>query len=233
MTLMLYLQSGDSTSYSTIKFGTSIDLGSKYIRYRITSLSTIASFTVLNEDDYIAVNGAVHKFTTTSSYDLLPTIPDISVSKLFDGRVLFTANTEFTIDDASHRTKLMFGLYDTPLPTPLSTSFTSSSVSYSYYGNVLYLTTRTDAVAATNMFDNEAYKSIAYKSVEMLYPNVPVCSRTLGNWIMTTTDELKQLEFHLVDFRLHDILLHAPLYLTVECQALIAQQPDRDVMVIQ
>ncbi len=232
MTLILYLQSNDSIAYSTIKFGTSIDLVSKYIRYRITSLSTIASFTILDEDDYITISGT--KVTlTTSSYGLLPTIPDLTVTKQSDGRVLFTSSTSFTIDDASHRVKLLFGLYDTTLPTSPTTSLTSNSVSYSYYGNVLYLTTRTDAVAGTNMFDNETYKSIAYKSIEMLYPNVPVCSKTLGNWIMTTTDELKQLEFHLVDFRLHDISLHAPLYLTVECQALIAQQSDGDMMVIQ
>ncbi len=232
MTLILYLQSNDPDSYSTIKFGTSIDLGSKYIKYRITSLSTIASFTILDEDDYITINGVKQSFTTTSSYDVLPTIPDMTVTKQSDGRVLFTADNAFTIDDASHRVKLLFGLYDTTLPTTSATSLTSNSVSYTYYGNVLYLTTRTDAVAGTNMFDNEAYKSIAYKSIEMLYPNVPVCSKTLGNWIMTTTDELKQLEFHLVDFRLHDISLHAPLYLTIECHALIAQQSDGDVMII-
>ncbi len=213
-------------------FGTSIDLGSKYIRYRITSLSTIASFTVLNDDDYITINGTKITFTSTSSYDLLPTIPTITTTKQSDGRILFTSDTEFTIDDASHRAKLMFGLYDTSLPTVSTTSFTSSSVSYSYYGNVLYLTTRTDAVAGTNMYDSEVYKSIAYKSIEMLYPNVPVCSKILGNWIMTTTDELKQLEFHLVDFRLHDIILHAPLYITVECQALIGQQSNGDMMII-
>ncbi len=223
MSLILYLQSSDPDQYSTIRFSGSLDLGSKWIRYRISSLSTIASFTVLDETDYITVSGAVHQFTTTSSYDLLPSIPDITVTKLYDGRVQFTANTTFTIDDASHRVKLMFGLYDTTLPTTLATSFTSNSVSYSYYGNVLYLTARSDAIAAVNVDSTEAYRSIAYKSIEMLYPGVPVISKVPGNWIMTTLDELRQLEFHLVDFRLQELTLHAPLYLTVECQALVTQ----------
>ena len=59
-------------------------------------------------------------------------------------RLIINANKEFVIKEASHRAKLLLGLYDTKLPiNSTNKTIVSPSVPFLCYGNVLYLTART------------------------------------------------------------------------------------------
>ena len=136
-------------------------------------------------------------------------------------RLIFTANKEFSIKEASHNVKLLLGLYHSTLPIHSSTkTIRMPSVPYISYGNVLYLTARTDFVSVVNTDEKEITRSIAYKTNEILYPGYPISCRIPGSWSMIHSDQLSSLEFRLVDFQLEPIVLHAPLYLTLEVERL-------------
>ena len=94
------------------------------------------------------------------------------------------------------------------------------SVPYISFGNVLYLTARTDFVSVVNTEDKEITRSIAYKTNELLYPSYPITCKLPGSWSMIHSDQLSSLEFQLVDFMLEPVILHAPLYITLEIERL-------------
>ena len=71
-----------------------------------------------------------------------------------------------------------------------------------------------------NLNDKEIARSIAYKVNELLYPGYPINCKLPGNWSIIHSSQLSSLEFQLVDFNLHPVILHAPLYLTLEIERL-------------
>ena len=136
-------------------------------------------------------------------------------------RLIISANKEFVIKEASHRAKLLLGLYDTQLPiTSTNKTINSPSVPFLCYGNVLYLTARTDFISSLNLGDKEITRSICYRINELLYPGVPICSKLPGSWSIIHSDQLSTLEFRLVDFKLEPVILHAPLFITLEIERL-------------
>ena len=58
--------------------------------------------------------------------------------------------------------------------------------------------------------------SIIYKTNEYVFNGYQFVSSNRGNWFTIKSSQLQQLEFTLVDFMLEPIILHAPLYLTLE-----------------
>ena len=146
---------------------------------------------------------------------------DLVVDMDSTNRLVIYADKEFTIIEASYRVKLLLGLYDTQLPiSSVQKQLVMPSVPYVSYGNVLYLTARTDFVSVLNKEDKEITWSIAYKINELLYPGYPIQSKLPGQWSIISADQLNTLEFQLVDFRLQPVVLHAPLCITLEIERL-------------
>ena len=157
--------------------------------------------------------------------DLQPTEGDppitLVVSMDSTNRLIISGNKEFVIKEASHGARLLLGLYHTTLPiASRQKQILTPSVPYVSYGNTLYLTARTDFISVVNTDDKEITQSIAYKVNELLYPGVPVCCKLPGSWSIIHSDQLSSLEFQLVDFMLQPVVLHAPLYLTLEIERL-------------
>ena len=119
------------------------------------------------------------------------------------GLLVLTHTYQFSIVDASHNVKLLLGLYHSNLPItssrpkiePVNESeaqaegeggnceLVMSSIPYASYGNVLYLTARTDMICSVNNKDgNEESLSIAYKTNEILYPGFPVMCKIPNQW---------------------------------------------------
>ena len=216
--------------------------------YRINSLSTIASFSMTTPDDYLIIETTINEelvelrlnFTDHGAYELRTLAHELN--NLFEGqllsvedgppieimismdstnRLIFTANKEFSIKEASHNVKLLLGLYHSTLPINSSTkTIRMPSVSYISLGNVLYLTARTDFVSMVNTDEKEIARSIAYKTNELLYPGYPINSKIPGQWSIIHSDQLGSLEFQLVDFQLVPVVLHAPLFITLEIERL-------------
>ena len=75
-------------------------------------------------------------------------------------------------------------------------------------------------MSTLNLDDKEITRSIAYKTNEIIYPGFPINCKLPGNWSIIQADQLNTLEFQLVDFQLHPVVLHAPLFITLEIERL-------------
>ena len=246
-----YLVSNDPNNYGTIKFRSSINTMNSMVMYRINSLSTIASFSMTTPDDYLIFETTIENepfeltlhFQEHGAYELRTLANELN--KLIEGqltpvdeslpieftisldstnRLVITANKEFKIKDASYNVKLLLGLYHSTLPISSSSKMIiMPSVPLVCYGNILYLTARTDFVSVINTNDDkEITRSIIYKSNELLFPGYPVCCKLPGNWSIIHASQLSTLEFTLCDFMLNPVRLHAPLCLTLEVERLDA-----------
>ena len=169
--MTLYLVSSDKNDYGTVKFRSSINTANCMVAYRISALSTVSSFSITTSDDYLIIETTIEDetieltlhFQEHGAYDIRTLAYELN--NLFEGdlkpvegdppiqflismdstnRLIINANKEFVIKEASHRAKLLLGLYDTKLPiNSTNKTIVSPSVPFLCYGNVLYLTART------------------------------------------------------------------------------------------
>ncbi len=126
-----------------------------------------------------------------------------------------------TILNASHRVKLLLGLYHMEFPIesiPYTTGYKiiSKSIPYFEQGPIFYLMSRTDAICTTNARGQEETQSIVFKTMELIINTYPIASFNHGNWFKIKSSQLQQMKFILVDFMLEPVVLHSPLYITLE-----------------
>ena len=228
---LVHLVSTDPNNYSTIKFTSSIGKMNTPVMYRINSLSFIANFSITTEDDYLVIQSQQQTINITfqdkGKYELVYDLNQVLTNNQIEGytfsmndrgQLVLTGSQEFSIINASHNVKLLLGLYHCTLPIASNTKIlTMPSIPYRSYGNVLYLTARTDMICSVNNKDgDEESLSIAYKTNEILYPGFPVMCKIPNQWSIINSSQLNQLEFTLVDFQFKPVKLHSPLYITLE-----------------
>ena len=228
--MLYYLQSDNPNKYETIKFSANPQLGKGKHHFRVLRASTIASFLITTNDDYIIFNVGGNDvkitFNDCCKYDRydLPKILNqylhntgLTVYDNDEGTLTIESQYNFTIKEATHRVKLLFGLYHSSLPIDSQDKkITINSVPYVCYGNNLYVRSRVSSVVGFNNNESVCYTSICYHISEMFIPGVPIISRIPGNQFDINSYDLTNLEFTLVDFQNEPIKLKAPLNLTVE-----------------
>ena len=224
--MLIHLVSTDPDNYGTVKFTSSISMSNSSVMYRINSLSFFASFSITTNEDYITINDTKIMFPDKGKYDLIHDLNQLltgyTVSFNDKGLIVISSDNAFTINDASHNVKMLLGLYHSTLPIHseakiIAHEITMPSIPYLSFGNVLYLTARTDMVCSVNNKEGkEESLSIAYKTNEILYPGFPVMCKIPNQWSFINSNQLNQLEFTLVDFQFHPVKLHSPLYITLE-----------------
>ena len=233
--MIFYLKSTDPNDYGTIKFSANPPLGKEPLLFRINQINTVSAFLVTTKDDYIelTINNVAHKyyFTNKGDYDrtalyqqIQKVLPDSITVYLNEMNTLtFSSKNDFKITDASHRIKLLTGLYNTTFPiTAIKSSdnqyFTNAnSVPYNCFGNCLYLTSNVSSVAGFNDEQNkDVYRSVCYHISEMFIPGIPLISRMPGPKTKILPGDLTKLEFKLVDFQNYPVILKAPLHITME-----------------
>ena len=229
---LIHLNSNDPNKYGTIKFTSSLTQN-REVMYRLNSLTTTASFSITTQEDWLEItrlsDDSTHKycFSDRAEYDIdsLPATLNkilsvgefpITVTAGEDGLLILSASDDFFIKDCTHRAKLILGLYHAKNFYSRECKFKCPSFPYLCYGNILYLTARTDAISIINARGNEESQSIIYKTNEVLYNGFPVNCKQPGTWFKIKINELQQMEFVLVDFMLEPVILHAPLFLTLE-----------------
>ena len=236
---LVHLVSTDPNNYSTIKFTSSIGKSNSPVMYRINSLSFIANFSITTNDDYLIIESGNQTYNIIfpdkgNYYNIVYDLNQLFAAYEIEGynfntndrgQLILEGPQEFSIINASHNVKLLLGLYHTTLPINSNPKINSEtqhmitmpSIPYKSYGNVLYLTARTDMICSVNNKDgNEESLSIAYKTNEILYPGFPVMCKIPNQWSIINTSQLNQLEFTLVDFQFNPVKLHSPLYITLE-----------------
>jgi len=225
--MIYHLCSKDPDSYGTVTFSNSIAsfIQSKCIAYRISSMSSIANISVTTSEDFIIINGERYGFYDHGPYDtnlfekeLSSIINPYTITIDTLGRVVIgSSEGSITVNDASHRVKMLLGIYHTELPIGGTASVVCPSAPYLCYGNVLYLMARHGAPVGYNGCKNsEEYHYIVYKSFEFLYKGLPIICRHDGVTIRTTIDSFRALEFTSVDMMLQPVKLLAPLHITIE-----------------
>ena len=224
--MIYHLCSKDPNNYGTVTFSNTIAsfIQSKRIAYRISSMSSIANISVTTSEDYIIINNVRYGFHDHGPYD--PNLFEKELSAIINpytasidtlGRVVIgSSEGSVTVNDASHRVRMLLGLYHTELPIE-GLTVVIPSAPYLCYGNVLFLMARHGAPVGYNGSKNsEEYHCIVYKSFEFLYKGLPIICRHDGVTIRTTIDSFRTLEFTLVDMMLQPVKLLAPLLITIE-----------------
>lgn len=245
--MLVHLSSHNPDDYGSIKFTSSmISENNKPVMYRVNSLSTTANLSYTTPDDYMKVRiqddieltYTFHECRRIDTFNLVNDLNDLlsgalvgeslplllSASFNDNGEFCIYGDKDFTIVDASHRVKLLFGLYNDTLPIE-SNDKVIKPKSHPIVGldNVLYLTSRYDCVCLTNADKGrEETMSIAYKVNEIVYNGYPINSKLPGMWNYVNSDQMNHLEFQLVDFQFHPIALHSPLHVTIEIQRPLA-----------
>lgn len=245
--MIIHLTSNDPNDYAHLRIQTSIGKLHQTVRYRVVSVSTIASFSVTTPSDYLIIkcegvsmrfvfpehgpydvflaSEIVHVLTLDdSTFDpanpgqILP-INYIDITSDTKGLLRIEAEKDFELVDASHRAKMLLGLYHSKLPLRSENKMLQmESFPLACLGNILYLVPRTDAVCVTNARGREETHSIVYKLNEILYNGFPVISKTPGEWYTIQLNELQTMEFVLTDFMLEPVILHAPLNVSIEIE---------------
>ena len=237
--MLFYISSTDPSDYSTVKFSTNALAGTGNIEFRINQLATTATFLITTEQDYITFEfydnnesrEVTFNFIDKSYYDK-DTLHTYLDNMFYNSNTLLHVTYNdidtltfkrdeglFRIKEASHRVKLLLGLYCSALPTKLSNEYTAESVPYNCYGNSLYLRSKiSNIVGFNNSVNQDVYISICYHIFEVLYPNAPIICRTPGNYIKIKPTDLTALQFTLVDFQNEPVILKAPLNLILECK---------------
>lgn len=241
--LSVHLTSNDPNNYSTLKLNTSIGKSDEMVMYRVSQVSTIASFSITTRDDYVILkdfeneiievrfdnHGAWDRYTLAvdlqkvfnNAIDNAGSSLKITVQENDRGLLLLTGNKNFEIIDASHKAKLLLGIYHSKLPIrSVGMTIAMESLPMTCLGNVLYVIARTDAVCMTNARGQEESMSIAFRINEVFYDGFPIVSRTEGDWFIIKSSELQRMEFALVDFQLEPVVLHAPLNITIQIKSI-------------
>jgi len=223
--MIYHLSSSDPSNYGLVTFKNSFTqfMQSKRIKYRIASMSSIANIAVTTSDDFIIINDIKIQFNEHGAYE--PYLFETELKSILNpfmvsidslGRVVISSSEgSVRITEASHRVKMLLGLYHTELPIE-GLRITCPSAPYLCYGNVLYLLARHGAPVAFGTKNKEEYHCIVYKSFEFLHRGLPIICRHEGVTIRTTADSFQALQFTLVDMMLEPIILLAPLYITIE-----------------
>lgn len=128
-----------------------------------------------------------------------------------------TSKNKFEIIDASHRVKLLMGLYFENFPIKSTdTQYVCKSVPFLNFGNNLFIRSKISNVVGLNTSCNLEYVSICYNIIGMFIPNLPLIFKDPGNYIKINSFDLLNLSFTLVDSFNVPIKLKAPINLTVE-----------------
>ena len=233
--MLFHLKSTNPDDYGTVKFSANPPLGKEPLLFRINQINTFSSFLVTTRDDYIEISregkALKYHFADKGDYDRTALYQQIQKAILNTltvylnetNTLTFSSKIDFEITDASHRVKLLTGLYNTVFPIKAIKSssneyfITANSVPYNCFGNCLYLTSNVSSVAGFNDEQNkDVYRSVCYHISEMFIPGIPLISRMPGPKTKILPGDLTKLEFKLVDFQNYPVILKAPLHITME-----------------
>ena len=224
MTSLYYISSTDPEDYGTVKYSIT-PIVCQPVQVRITGIQYTAHFSITTEDDYIELDYNDKYYFKECGYYLvnqvaynLQNVMENKVNVVLNDRGLLEYSSEEyeEITGASHRAKLLMGLYHTDFPINIKETYTTKSIPLTSFGNILYLQTNIPSIIGLGDKNKEEYRSICYKGSDYLYPGIPVNSRTPGPIVITKSDALSDLKFQLVDFQQVPVILHSPLYITFE-----------------
>ena len=213
----------------------------KYANMTVTCLTTNCNIVVLNENDYIMING--EQFSLNRDYTNLNSLTFVTLlNKKFDnvtdkkyyagiddaGRFSLLSNKRFRIDRMTYNFKLLTGFYNIQ-SFPIYADYDgdtnlyfikAESVGFTLSTPVLYLVSNVGMQSYRNVNQNNLTGAkIVMRLNNSFSSSSPII---VNNADFTTTilsNDLSSLEFTLVDAYMHEIKLLSPMYLSINIRA--------------
>ena len=232
----------------------------KYSIMTITCLTTNCNIVVLDKGDFIVMDGVKYEFkdayTNMNLEGFIELLRDITIKDKQEeetkndkvilsvngvdlyidntGRLCFTSDREFVINDASYNVKMITGMYHMNLPLKGKYDETSNeykvlalSVGFNMLSPVLYLVSNIAIKSYRNVDDDCSLTGakIVMRVNNSFQPSMPVIHNNADFETILLSNDLSMLEFRLVDANLHDVHLLSPLYLAIQVRSV----PDDDI----
>ena len=233
---MIYsLSSSDPNHYETINVNINIPWKCEQVKYYVSNVNTMSNFLLTTEEDYliIVIDGEEYRFTFTSKTDyessLIKDLKELFncydktktaiIEKNEHGCLKLTLDKDFQILDASHRVKLLLGLYHTTLPVSSTDKvYVCSSPPITNYANKLYLVSLQGQAIHASKEGMEYTPSVACSIDTFIKSGLPLIKDFDINPIKTVIQaaDLSRSSMTLVDFQFEPVVLLSPLFVTMK-----------------
>ena len=246
--LLYQISSNDPNNYSELVFHPIIPWNCSQVEYRIKSVNTFANFLITTSDDFITLSlndtSKTIYFSDQSNYEideLANTLSNIlyetSVTVILNSSntLTFSSISEFKITNASHRVKLLLGLFDQEFPISSTLSLnatsndnindntstvvyniTSPAVPMTSFGNVLYLQSLQGSAVGSRVDKNYYSAPVIYRLNTFVKSGLPIISNKKQDKIIVNTDAAKEIKIKLVDFKFEKVILKSPLFVCIK-----------------
>ena len=211
----------------------------RYSSLTVTCLTANADIVVLNEDDYITIDGKRYSLkadycnlnseTLASLLNNLFTLNELNINVRIDEarRFVFTSNKSFVINSMTYNYKLIIGFYNTTFPIY---SDYNESVEYFIRANssgfnlstpVLYLLSNVGVLSYRNVNESELSGSkIVMRINNSFSASYPIVINNSEFETTILSNDLSCLELTLVDAYMKEIKLLSPMYLSITVKAI-------------
>ena len=203
---------------------------SRRVSMIVTSLTTKCSIVVIENDDYIQINGKKYVFNNmytdlnseTFCMLLNRLIKNSNVTASVDetGRILFESDTFFTINNASYNIIQLCGFYNEVLP--LNSEYTGGTFSIlaQSVGNylstpVLYLVSNVGKSSFRNLHENISISRIILRINNSFSANYPIIVTNADFEVDIPSCDLGNVQLTLVDSNMREVHLLNPIYITI------------------
>ena len=203
---------------------------SRRVSMIVTSLTTKCSIVVIENDDYIQINGKKYVFNNmytdlnseTFCMLLNSLIKNSNVTASVDetGRILFESDTFFTINNASYNIIQLCGFYNEILPLNSSYEVSNYSLLAHSVGNylstpVLYLVSNVGKSSFRNLHENISISRIILRINNSFSANYPIIVTNADFEVDIPSCDLGNVQLTLVDSNMREVHLLNPIYITI------------------
>ena len=229
------VHSKDPKNYGAVSFHPDIPWNTHKVEYKVTNLNTFANFLITTDEDYLEYKISdtpikITCFKNKSSYELEEVLKllneelPFTVTVTDTGVLSFEYSQQFQITDASHRVKLLLGMYHSNFPLNTSSNIIiADSTPMLTYGNVLYLKSNQGNALGVIIDGDKYHAPCIYRINNFLKPGLPIISNQKGDKVMVNAEAAKTITMELVDFMYEPIILKSPMFITLKIKYIANQ----------
>ena len=203
---------------------------SRRVSMIVTSLTTKCSIVVIENDDYIQINGKKYVFNNmytdlnseTFCMLLNSLIKNSNVTASVDetGRILFESDIFFTINNASYNIIQLCGFYNEILPLNSSYEVSNYNLLAQSVGKylstpVLYLVSYVGKSSFRNLHENISISRIILRINNSFSANYPIIVTNADFEVDIPSCDLGNVQLTLVDSNMREVHLLNPIYITI------------------
>ena len=223
---MIYsLSSSNPEHYETIEVNINIPWKCEQVKYYVSNVNTMSNFLLTTEEDFLLIlmEGEEYRINFPSKTDYESSLIE-DLKKLF-GKYEKTETVEIkknehgNLIDASHRVKLLLGLYHTTLPVSSTDKvYVCPSPPITNYANKLYLVSLQGQAIHSTKEGMEYTPSVACSIDTFIKSGLPLIKDFDLNPIKTViqASDLSRSSMTLVDFQFEPVVLLSPLFVTLK-----------------